>query len=188
MLADIIKQKQLSKYRLSKNSGIPYTTLTDILSGKADITKCSAETVYKLSKELQITMEDLLSPYFEKRCSFELFKSNVCHTLKELGDIEFIIETLEKDEIQKYYKLKWFPECFYLLAMLDYISRINEVPLCDRYNELRHQSLSETLYPASIVAIVAVTKDDTPKIEAERKAIPEFRRFNILESEVRNVI
>ena len=26
----------------------------------------------------------------EKRCSFELFKSNVCHWLKEEGDIDFL--------------------------------------------------------------------------------------------------
>ena len=31
----------------------------------------------------------------EKRCNFELFKSNVCHRLKESGDIDFLIETLE---------------------------------------------------------------------------------------------
>ena len=30
----------------------------------------------------------------EKRCNFELFKSNVCHRLKESGDIDFLIETL----------------------------------------------------------------------------------------------
>ena len=35
----------------------------------------------------------------EKRCNFELFKSNVCHRLKESGDIDFLIETLEKDMI-----------------------------------------------------------------------------------------
>lgn len=27
----------------------------------------------------------------EKRCSFELFKSNVCHWLKEEGDIDFLV-------------------------------------------------------------------------------------------------
>lgn len=31
----------------------------------------------------------------EKRCSFELFKSNVCHWLKEEGDIDFLIQVLE---------------------------------------------------------------------------------------------
>ena len=29
----------------------------------------------------------------EKRCSFELFKSNVCHWLKEEGDIDFLNTT-----------------------------------------------------------------------------------------------
>lgn len=35
----------------------------------------------------------------EKRCSFELFKSNVRHRLKREGDIAFLIETLEKNMI-----------------------------------------------------------------------------------------
>lgn len=42
----------------------------------------------------------------EKRCSFELFKSNVCHWLKEEGDIDFLIQVLESDLIRKYYNDK----------------------------------------------------------------------------------
>ena len=42
----------------------------------------------------------------EKRCSFELFKSNVCHWLKEEGDIDFLIQVLESDLIRKYYVLE----------------------------------------------------------------------------------
>ena len=56
----------------------------------------------------------------EKRCSFELFKSNVCHWLKEEGDIDFLIQVLESDLIRKYYNRKWYLESFYLLGMLDY--------------------------------------------------------------------
>lgn len=37
----------------------------------------------------------------EKRCSFELFKSNVCHWLKEEGDIDFLIQVLESDLIRR---------------------------------------------------------------------------------------
>ena len=58
----------------------------------------------------------------EKRCSFELFKSNVCHWLKEEGDIDFLIQVLESDLIRKYYNRKWYLESFYLLGMLDYNS------------------------------------------------------------------
>ena len=112
-LNTIMQNKKVSKYRLSKNSCIPYSTLSDILNGKARLEKCSAETVYKLSGELQVSMETLLAPYLEKRCSFELFKSNVCHQLKALGDIDFIIQTLENNKIREYYDRQWFPECFF---------------------------------------------------------------------------
>jgi plasmid maintenance system antidote protein VapI len=188
MLTEYMQKRNITKYRLSKDTGIPYTTLTDILSGKADIKKCSVETVYKLAKEFEVSMEDLIAPYLESRCSFELFKSNVCHRLKQLGDIDFIIHTLEADDIRKYYNRKWYPECFYLLAMLDYISRINDVPICEEYNDLRRQKLSEKIYPSSVIALSLASDSNKAKTAAERKSIPEFLKFNIIESEVRNVI
>ena len=187
-LSTLMQNKNISKYRLSKNSGIPYTTLADILNGKARLEKCSAETVYKLAKELNISMEELLAPCFIKRSSFDLFKSNVCHRVKELGDVSFIIELLEKDDIQTYYERQWYPEAFYLLAMLDYLSRINQIPLCEEYAALRRQKLSEPIYPSSIVAASLVSDNNNAKQKALRSAIPEFLHFNIVESEVRNVI
>ena len=59
---EIMQQKNISKYRVAKNSGIPYMTLNDICNGKTRLDKCSAETVYKLAKELNVTMEELLEP------------------------------------------------------------------------------------------------------------------------------
>ena len=53
------------------NSDIPYTTLTDICSGRVQLEKCSEETTYKLAKE----------PV----------------------DVDFIIDTLEKEDIRHYY-------------------------------------------------------------------------------------
>ena len=72
--------------------------------------------------------------------------------------------------------------------MLDYLSRENHVPLCSDYDDLRSQKLEKPIYPASILAICAAAKDDTALKQAEQSAIPEFRRFNIIENEVRNVI
>lgn len=189
MLINEVMQKQnITKYRLSKSSHIPYTTINDICSGKAQLEKCSAETIYKIARVLDVSMEALLAPCFEKRCSFELFKSNVCHRLKELGDTEFIIETLERDDIRKYYNKKWYPECLYLLAMLDYISAANQVSLCTRYDDIRKFRLSDTIFPASVLALASVSRSDDIKKAACKEAIPEFMRFNIVESEVRNVI
>ena len=188
LIQELMEQKRITKYRLSKDSGIPYTTINDICSGKARLEKCSAETIYKIAKELDVSMETLLAPCFVTRSSFELYKSNVCHRLKALGDIGFVMDTLEKDDISAYYQRKWYPECLYLLAMLDYISRVNGLPLCSEYNSLRQCSLQEPLYPAGVLASFAVTRDESVKKRALKEAIPEFMKFNIVESEVRNVL
>ena len=124
----------------------------------------------------------------EKRCSFELFKSNVCHWLKEEGDIDFLIQVLESDLIRKYYNRKWYLESFYLLGMLDYISRINDVPMCSEYDDLRRQRMQEIIYPAGVLLTARVLGDESIKEQALKEAIPEILRFNIVESDIRNVI
>ena len=185
---NIMKKKNLSQYRLAKNSGIPYMTINDIINGKTSLEKCSAETVYKLAKELGISMEELLDPLMLKRPTFELFKSNVCHRLKELGDIDFLIDTIGSDEITVYYHRGWYPESLYLLAMVDYISRINNIPLCDSYNEIRKAKLQKILFPSGIIVASQVSGDSKIKEKAIEESIPEFLRFNIVENEIRNVI
>ena len=178
----------MSIYRLAKESNVPYATCNDIVGGKAQLEKCSAETIYRLAHALQISMEELLAPCFLKRSSFENFKSTICHRVKELGDIDFIIDTLESRDIRTYFERKWYPESLYLLAMLDYLSRENDIPLCDEYDDLRHCKLEKEIYPSSVMAMAKVSKSDIELIRAKNAAIPEFRRFNIIESEIRNVV
>ncbi|MCD8011000.1 MAG: helix-turn-helix domain-containing protein [Lachnospiraceae bacterium] len=187
IITDLLQQKHMTKYRLARYSEVPYTTLNDICNGKTRLAKCSAETVYRLAKALNIPMEQLLESEMEKRCSFDLFKSNVCHKLKNMGDIDFLIDALEQDDIRLYYQKKWYPESLYLLAMVDYLSRENQIELCEEYNDLRTRKLPEVIYPAGILALCAVEKNDRAKEQARKDAIPEFMRFNIVESEVRNV-
>lgn len=59
-LNELIKAKELSRYRLSKMSGVPWATLSDLCSGKTKFERCSASTLAKLSKVLEISMEELL--------------------------------------------------------------------------------------------------------------------------------
>lgn len=184
----LLKENNMSVYKLSKESKVPYATCNDIVSGKTQLIKCSAETVYKIAQTLNISMESILAPYFVERSSFENFKSTICHRVKELGDIDFIIDTLESQNIRMYYERKWYPECLYLLAMVDYLSRENGIPLCDEYNDLRQCKLDKTIYPSSLLIMAAVSKNDDVLKQAATKAIPEFKRFNIIESEIRNVI
>jgi len=186
---ELLEKQNLTKYRLSKLSGIPQTTINDICNGKADLEKCSAGTIYRLAKSLNVSMEELLDPVItEQRSSFEIFKSNTCHSVKDLGDMEFIVTTLENDSIRVLYKRKWYPEALYLLAMIDYLSRINNLPICTNYNDIRTKKLSRKVYPIGVLTNSKVLNSDKPLKEAEKDCIPEFKRFNIIESEIRNVI
>lgn len=187
-ISEVLAKQNMSVYRLAKKSEIPYSTVNDICNGKTQLEKCSAETVYRIAHALRVPMEELLSPYVARRCNFENFKSSICHRVKEMGDVDFIIDTLERQDIRTYYDRKWYPESLYLLAMLDYISRVNHVPICNEYDDLRQCKLEKPIYPASIRAISAAAKNDEALNLAVRSAIPEFMRFNIVESEVRNVI
>ena len=184
----LLKQKNVTKYRLSKNSGVPHTTINDICNNRISIEKCSAETLYKLSKALDIPMEALVADAMEYRSSFENFKSNVCHRVKSMGDLDFLIDTVKSDVIRDYFDKHWYPESLYLLAMLDYLSRENDLPVCSGYEDLRQAKLSDTLYPAGVHMMCSALKSDEPKKESWEAAIPEFKRFNIVENEVRNVI
>ena len=191
-LNNLLTEKNMTKYQLSKKSGVPQTTVIDICSGKTRLEKCTAETVYRIAQALGVPMESLLQERMEKtaerRSSFEVFKSNVCHLVKDKGDIDFLIQTLESDEIRRLYKKRWYPESLYLLAMVDYLSRVNGMPLCEEYRDLRGAKLKQVLYPSSLVLEAKATKNAALLQQSERESIPEFMSHNIVEREVRNVI
>ncbi len=192
-LNQMLEQKNITKYRLWKESGVPQATISDICTGKTRIEKCSAETIYRIAKVLDVSMESLIAPAVRSmdeernRPSFEIFKSNTCHRVKDLGDIPFVIELLQTNQIRKLYEKKWYPEALYLLAMLDYLSRENNIPICKNYNDIRSAKLKQRVYPSSVIILCKTMNSDAPKEECIRLAIPEFLRFNIVESEVRNV-
>ena len=189
LINDQLEKLKMTKYRLSKDSGVPQATINDICSGKAELEKCAAGTLYRLAKVLGVSIEDILrSAETEYRSAFETFKSNICHQVKDMGDLDFMIHVLESDEVRTLYKRHWYPEALYLLAMLDYLSRENDIPCCTRYDDIRTRKLQKPLYPVGVIVTGEVMGSEQPLRMAEQDAIPEFRRFNIMENEVRNVV
>ena len=183
----LLSERNLSKYRLAKLSGISQTTITDICSGRVCIKNCTGETLYKLARVFDVSIESLLCDSLEQRPSFENFKSNTCHNVKDMGDISFLIDVIKADKIYEYLKKQWHREALYLLAMVDYLCKENGLPLLEDYNELRSMKLSKTIYPAGILVLSSVLNSEEPKERSLQEAIPEFLRHNIVESEVRSV-
>ncbi len=62
-LKTVLKINGLSMYSLAKTTGLPYTTINRLVNDKLDINDCNAAAVYKLSKALGVTMEQLVRNY-----------------------------------------------------------------------------------------------------------------------------
>lgn len=92
---ELLKEKGMSRYSFSKASGIPWATLSDICSGKTSLTRCNAQTLYKLSGALGMTIEDILAFTVEtsesqengKPCDRSYLETNLsAHLQKSIND------------------------------------------------------------------------------------------------------
>ena len=117
---------------------------------------------------------------------FEIFKSGVCHQLKRYGDFEFIREIEESNDIEIAIDCGYEKEGLYLLAMVEYLCRVNDLPFAKKYDRFEALHLSEKIYPCGIV-LLSMTSEPDAKQRAEKEAIPEFLKRNIVEGNIRNV-
>lgn len=182
VLNELMYSKGWSKYKLSKQANIPYSTIEDIFSMKTKICNLTLANSIKLANALQIDLS--LVATLQNKTDEDLFRSQVSHDLKNNGDLKFIEKTIESNEIEKLNKYHLYFESLYLLSMLDYVSRKNNVPLVKDYEHIRKQVLKKISYPKSLLLVC--NKDDL-KREFDN-SILEFKQHNIAEREPYNVV
>ena len=189
MLSDIIKANNISLYKLSKETEISYTTLSNIKLNKVKIENVTCDVVNRLAKYFNISMDTMYKQLMlPERKSFEWFRSEVCHRLKFLGDKEFVIKLVEEDYISIFWEMKWYAESLYLLAMLDILSKKYNAPLCTRYDYYRTQKLENILYPLDILIKEELTPELKWKEEILKDCNPEFLKYNIVEGDIYDVV
>ena len=59
-LQTLLDRQDITKYQLSKMSGVPKTTIMDICAGRSSIERCSAKTVQYIARALGCSMEELM--------------------------------------------------------------------------------------------------------------------------------
>lgn len=59
-IQQLLREKKMTKYKLSKQSGVPWATVADICSGKTHLERCSAATLMKLSAALEVPPGELM--------------------------------------------------------------------------------------------------------------------------------
>lgn len=61
MLKNYLKENNISVYAVSRDSGIPYTTLNELVNGKKDIEECSLKTIEKISGFFNVSVDTMLN-------------------------------------------------------------------------------------------------------------------------------
>lgn len=59
-LQELLDKKKITKYHLSKISGVPKTTIIDICNSKSSIERCSAKTIQQIAIALNCSMEEIM--------------------------------------------------------------------------------------------------------------------------------
>ena len=103
----LLEDKKISKYKLSKESGVPYSTICDISTGKSVLLKCSAETVIRIAHVLNMKVEDLVGeiayPENEKSTPKKKAKTEKVKSDKKTEDKKKDKKSLPNDPIKKGY-------------------------------------------------------------------------------------
>ena len=116
---------------------------------------------------------------------FEVFKGNVYVRIQENGPLDFISKILVSNVIEEYWNDQNTLYAIYLLAMVDYLSKMNGVPLYSKYDYMRKYKLKDRIYPLSIT--ISAKIDNKSEEEYIDDAIPEFLKYNIVEGDIFNV-
>lgn len=103
-LQALLETRGISKYRLSKMSGVPKTVILDICSGKSLLENCTAKTVCRIASALDCSVESLvsMSSVDNKACDSEKLiiaeSSDSEKSIKALG-IDFHIDKSLKNDL-----------------------------------------------------------------------------------------
>ncbi len=168
-----LKKRNTNIRACSVQSDIPYATLYPIIKGQIDIGDCSYQTVAKLARYLGYRPDEIV---YEKE-DFQTFRNNLHHRIKQ-NELDLILQTVEGDEVSTYMRHEDYLKALYLVATVDYLSKKNDIPLCDKFNDIRNIKLEQPYYVGDS-AFIGTSRE---------KCIDEFLRYNIFEGDLYDAV
>ena len=168
-----LKKQKMNIRTCSMKSGIPYATLYPIIKGQVDIGTCAFYTVEKLAKVLGYRPDQIV---YHKE-DFQTFRNNLHHDIKR-NDLQTVLGIIEHEDVE-YYRLHGdYIKMLYLVATVDYISKKHEIPLCDKYDEIRNMKLEEPFFVG----------DSAFLNKGVDSGIEEFAKYNIVEGNLYDAV
>jgi hypothetical protein len=108
---------------------------------------------------------------------FQTFRNNLHHRIKN-NELELVLDIIEKDDVAAYMRHEDYLKALYLVATVDYISKKHEIPLCDKFRDVRTLKLEQPYY-------VGDSAFSTPEKD---RCIDEFLKYNIYEGDIYDAV
>jgi len=136
-----LKKRNVNIRACSLQCNIPYATLYPIIKGQVDLGTCTYSTVAKLARFLGYRPDEIV---YEKE-DFQTFRNNLHHRIKQ-NELALLLELIEGDDISIYMRHEDYLKAMYLVATIDYLSKKNGIPLCDKFDHVRSMKLERPYY------------------------------------------
>lgn len=198
---ELMAERNMTFEKLCEKSGVPESTLRDILDGVSYIPNCKASTLYDIAIALNTSVEEILEEFWDEEdlddeeCSrFTLSNDPLdlfYHTQKMVLDMlnsassdkAFMNSARNVGIIKKLASSGSTTMALYLTALINYLCRINKLPLWEELDIFNDYVLENAVYPATVMSFV----DDPIELEKAKvnimaHSIPEFLNFNIYET------
>ena len=192
-ICDVINHSGLSFEELYKATEIPASTLSDILSGKAELTHCQARTIQKLSHGIGLSMDELMdldslarslperngSGKLHKLCSpdvFRAFRGDLLDVLQHIDEETFIYAAAQTEFVESMYEAGLCPQALYSLGLIDYLCDKHRIPRLAQYNKYRGDTMEKTVFGYS------GTECQLLDYMCFDNLIPQMLKFNFVET------
>lgn len=182
----LLKEKGITGYALAKLSGIPYTTINDLIHSRSLPKNISLDHALRIARVLEIDVVTLNEIEKAPLTNFKFFRTNLLNDIHIIGVKRWINRTIKNKTVDFYYKNGGIAHALFMLATLDYLSRRNHMPIyTKRYNDLRKLSLDKTLFTGGTLLSFSDIKHAETLLGI--KIEPEYSRHNIVEIDIVNM-
>ena len=192
MIRDAIYKAGYTFDELCRATGIPASTLSDIMSGKVALSHCQARTIKKLAHGLGLSMDELMKMDAELQAvavkpnalvhkmlhpnNFRTFRSKLLSGLAETGDEAFIEVALTTHIAEDLYAGGSIPQALYTIGLIDYLCDKHHLPRLTKYDKYRGDSMEKTVYAYS------ATEGPVADYGYFERMIPQLLKFNFIET------
>lgn len=202
-LNELMNKKHMTRSELSRVSGVPESTLRDILNGKAQIDHCEAGAMLCLAESLGTTVEEILYAFWDEQLGFcetrqsarkpvhdpgslvhfYMIADAAISDLKNHNELDFACTVCREDMIESFYSMSFYRAALFLLGLVDYIHRKHDLLPDSRFDAFRVVSLDRPVYSLKTLEEDDAEEFISAKAFAEEEAIPELAVFNIFMTE-----